>query len=383
VSTTLPTFPLWFYIPAALLAALGLIGLYCSLFKGRHKGRLRCRKCWYDMKGGGVTLPTRCPECGTTANTLKDLQHTRRHYRAALVALLLIVPLGVVFAKLHAKKTYYFLAPKWKLVEEVRVNDAYISRYRVRNPDAIFVSERVTLRSNGKTLIDHEDQTISLSGYKHERQTLIDLNNDGVKEAVIECYSGGAHCCYRVYIVELRPDGAALVADVDAQNGALFQPPPSAGGDWTITISDPAFNYWKTNYASAPKPSVHYRLHGGALRVDLDRMGAAMPPATADAFAHESAVIAFAPGFAEPMVVLWSTTVDILFAGHEPQAWAFFDRTWRDKPGKEAFRSEFLQVLAADPFYQDLLAARAARAEGKPIPPSIVGMSGKAANAAP
>lgn len=378
MSTSLPTFPLWFYIPAALLAALGAIGLYCSLFKGRAKGRLRCPKCWYDMKG--ATLPTRCPECGTPAETLKDLQHTRRHWRSALIALLLIVPLGVVYGRLHAKRTYYALAPKWKLTEETRFNTTTVSFYHIRDPEAIAANERVTVRSNGKTLIDREDSRIYRIPYILVRKNLIDLNNDDVKLFLFNCFSGGAHCCYRVYIVEIRPEGGVIVADIDSQNYVSMSPPELAGGEPTIVIPDSSFSYWKTSYAESPKPNVYYRLQDGALRIDLDRMNATMTAAAADSLAHESAVVVTTKHGLDPDPILWSSMLDLIYAGHEPLAWVFLDRTWPSRaPGKEEFRKEFLQVLGADPFYQDLTAARAAREAGKPIPPSIVGTSGRAA----
>lgn len=375
VTTTLPTFPVWFYIPAALLAVLGLIGLYCSLIKGRAKGRPRCPKCWYDMRH--AALPARCPECGTTSTTAKDLLRTRRHWLAALVSVLLVVPLAVVFARLHASSVYYAVMPRWRLDHQLSHNGTTIKGYEVRDPRAPR-SSRIVVASNGRTLVDREDYSASIQGFNFAHESLTDLDNDGVKEAVVEFYSGGAHCCYRVFIIELRADGATIVADIDSQQGVAVRTPAVAGGQPTIAIGDSSFNYWKTSYADSPKPPVIYRLERGALRVALDLMDAVVTPQTADDFANTTVVDAFKPGASGPSSLLWGTMLDLLFAGHESEAWAFFDRTWGERPGKAEFRAEFQSVLAGDTFYQDVLAARAARAAGQPIPPSIVGMSGKA-----
>jgi len=376
VSTILPNFPLWFYIPAALLAAVGLIGHYCSLFKGRHKGRLRCPKCWYDMQG--TTLPATCPECGHTAATKADLQRTRRHWWHALAALLLILPLAVVFARLHAAKVYYAVMPKWKLAEEVSGNGTTISRYRVRNPDDW--GERVVVTSKGKQVLASDDYAVSLSGYNHSRPTFIDADNNGVQEAVIECYSGGAHCCYRVYIIELRESGAVIVADIDARNGMGVEAPTAAGGEWVFNIPDQSFDYWKVSHAESPMPAVYYRLNGGALRIALDRHDKpAFSAGELDSAARNSHDAMGAQDATADRAAVWRAAIERLYAGHEDQAWTILDRAWAGPPAdKSAFIAEFKDVLAEDPWYQDLLAARAARAAGKPIPPSAVGMSGRA-----
>ncbi|MDP1662026.1 MAG: hypothetical protein Q8L55_08935, partial [Phycisphaerales bacterium] len=64
---------------------------------------------------------------------------------------------------------------------------------------------------------------------------------------------------------------------------------------------------------------------------------------------------------------------------YEHEAWQVFERACTlPAPERAAFRREFLAILSADPWHQDLIAAQAARTAGKPIPPSIVAMSGRA-----
>ena len=374
------TFAPWMYFIAAPLAALGFIGLYCSLLKGRAKGRLRCPKCWYDM--AGRTPPATCPECGRTAATLKDLQRTRRHWRAALLALLLTVPLGVVFGKLHAARVYYAVMPKWKLDQKLSMDGTTISTYEIRDPDAIGGS-RVIVSSNGKTLIDREDFSATVHGFNFAQETFIDLNNDGIKEAVVEFYSGGAHCCCRAYILELRPGGAAIVADIDAQNGLAIKPPAAGRFEWTINIPDQSFDYWRASHAESSMPPVYYRLQDGALRLVLESLD--MQRWHQDSLDVSARMIKqeWTPQTVDPPPRLVRLMLTLLYAGHDDQAWALVDLAWQDSANEKAkFLREFKEVLANDPWYQDLLAARAARAAGQAAPPSIVGMSGRAADAA-
>ncbi|HZW06224.1 MAG TPA: hypothetical protein VFF65_03800 [Phycisphaerales bacterium] len=371
----------WLYVPAAILALLGVLCLYMAFFRDRARGRQRCRSCWYDMRGAN-SLPARCPECGTQAQSAKELRATRRHYLWLLPALPLLAPLPYLFYRLHATTVYYALMPRWKLELEERSGATTVRIYAIRNPDER--GGRVVVKSAGATLIDHEDAAVrALSTRKSVPDTILeDVNRDGVPDVVISCYSGGAHCCSRVYIFEARPAGAALVADIDSHSGVALHVRPGVA-ERLICIPDHSFEYWKAPSATSPRPLVYYRLENGALRIDLSQMRLAMSPPEADALANESAVVTRSADGEGADPVLWRTMLSLIFAGHEPQAWVFFNRHWPgDAAGKEAFRKEFLQVLATDPWYQDLTAALAAEAAGKPIPPSIVGMSGQNLGAA-
>lgn len=377
------------YWPAAILAALGLMGLYCALLKNRSRGRLRCPRCWYDMAGtanpSAHAEPVRCPECGHMASGHAALRKTRRYWFWALVAALMIVPLIVVFSKLHAAKVYYAVMPRWKLAESAARDGTTINRYRVRNPDDW--GERVLITSNGKVLLDRDDHTVTLNGYKHERETFIDADGDGVMEAVIECYSGGAHCCYRVFIVQAKPTGAAIIADIDARNGMAVLAPVHPQTTWSFNIADQTFDYWKVSHVESPMPSVFYRVKDGALRIDLSRMDTPAPtPAEFDR------LVATARGTTDrnnpdyDRASLWRAALDLLYGGHEAEAWTLIDRAYVDKgwsprqQTKEEFLAEFREALSKDPWYQDVQAARAARAESRELPPSKIGASGRMLN---
>ncbi|MBX3407391.1 MAG: hypothetical protein KF869_11580 [Phycisphaeraceae bacterium] len=68
------------------VVALGAVLLAWALFRDRSRGRRRCPKCWYDMKG----VPgLRCPECGRDARNDRALFRTRRRWGLAVVAVLL------------------------------------------------------------------------------------------------------------------------------------------------------------------------------------------------------------------------------------------------------------------------------------------------------
>jgi len=155
-------------------------------------------------------------------------------------------------------------------------------------------------------------------------------------------------------------------------------PPAGGAGAWLLNIPDQSFVYRKPPYVASPRPPVYYRLQEGALRTAVEKMQGALDPAAAGELARGT-LPRDEPAFQVLNPALWGTMLTLIYNGNEPLAWTFFDGNWRGTPEqKEAFRKEFLGVLAADPWYQDFTAAKAARDAGRPIPPSTVGMSGRA-----
>ncbi len=91
----------WAYgMTAAALALFGLGLSVWGLVGDRSRGRRRCPRCWYDMSGTLLGMPSatvlRCPECGTDS-PLQDLTvRTRRRWRWVRVGILLMVMAGVL-----------------------------------------------------------------------------------------------------------------------------------------------------------------------------------------------------------------------------------------------------------------------------------------------
>jgi hypothetical protein len=78
---------------AFVIAAAGVGLLAWALFADRAKGHLRCPKCWYALDGtpadeGGFR---KCSECGRGKLRERSLKKTRRRWRYALLALLVLV----------------------------------------------------------------------------------------------------------------------------------------------------------------------------------------------------------------------------------------------------------------------------------------------------
>ena len=85
-----------YLISFSLILLAGLALAWWGFWGNRSKGRARCPKCWYDMRG---SLPSViCPECGHDGKNERRLYKNRRRWWAIVVAviviLILILPSG-------------------------------------------------------------------------------------------------------------------------------------------------------------------------------------------------------------------------------------------------------------------------------------------------
>jgi hypothetical protein len=80
--------PWIWWLSGGTVAVAALCLAVWSLFGDCARGRLRCPRCWYDMRG---SADLRCPECGHEAIRVKRLGRTRRHWRTAAASAILVI----------------------------------------------------------------------------------------------------------------------------------------------------------------------------------------------------------------------------------------------------------------------------------------------------
>ena len=79
-----------YLLGVALVPAVGLLLVCWGLWGDRSKGRARCPRCWYDMRGSLPSL--QCPECGHDAKQERRLyRNHRRWWRTALGVVLVLL----------------------------------------------------------------------------------------------------------------------------------------------------------------------------------------------------------------------------------------------------------------------------------------------------
>ncbi|UCD73807.1 MAG: hypothetical protein JSV91_08400 [Phycisphaerales bacterium] len=111
-----PATPWWITVITFALAIGGVLLGVWALWWDRSRGRLRCPKCWYDMRGAKAGDGGRftCPECGRSSLTDGKLRRTRRHWRWAGLAVLMIA--GSLAMVAMRRDGPLSLIPSWVLV---------------------------------------------------------------------------------------------------------------------------------------------------------------------------------------------------------------------------------------------------------------------------
>lgn len=99
------------WVVSSLLIVSGLIVLVWAVVGDRARGRRRCPKCWYDLRG---TVGRRCSECGFEAQSEGRLFRSRRRWRWATVAGL-AVAMGIGIAA-TPRVHWLGLMPNWVLL---------------------------------------------------------------------------------------------------------------------------------------------------------------------------------------------------------------------------------------------------------------------------
>jgi len=126
------------------LAVAAAIMIAWSFFADRARGRVRCRKCWYDLAEIG-DLPITCPECGKAHTKPKHLKRTRRRKRLALIWLLVMLVGGYgiwVVPRLKAEG-HHGLVPNFLLSHYVpHVNLRTVNQYPRLNAEISELFER-------------------------------------------------------------------------------------------------------------------------------------------------------------------------------------------------------------------------------------------------
>jgi hypothetical protein len=113
--------------------------------------------------------------------------------------------------------------------------------------------------STGKIVFQLHDHGVEI-----DPVTGSDLDGDGYPEAVLQGYSGGAHCCWTYWIVSLgkKPE---LRARIYNERGIRFVE-SKPDGVYTLLTSDGRFDYFDNlSHSSSPFPNIYLQFVKGKL----------------------------------------------------------------------------------------------------------------------
>jgi hypothetical protein len=184
-----------------------------------------------------------------------------------------------------------------------------------------------------------------------------DKTSDGNPDVAVSYYSGGAHCCFTAYFIELG-EKVKVAADVDGGNVPVNAVGRATGGGLRLETADNTFAYWLVSFAESPLPSITLEFHGGYLRPAPDAMRKPAPPLPKlqqEARSMRSQ-LSLEPYKGETEsgfeVAFWGRMLDLLYSGNEALAWQYLDLVWPvKKPGKALFRADFERQLSDSWFW--------------------------------
>lgn len=185
-----------------------------------------------------------------------------------------------------------------------------------------------------------------------------DKTGDGAPDVAVTYYSGGAHCCFTAYFIELG-ERVRVAAEVDGDNVPVNAVGRAPGGGLRLETADNTFAYWLVSFADSPLPSITLEFRGGELRPAPELMR--KRPPTLAKLRQEARQVRSQLGL-EPYkgeedasfeVAFWDRMLDLLYSGNETLAWQYFDLVWpAKKPGKALFRADFEKQLNLSWFWK-------------------------------
>lgn len=186
---------------------------------------------------------------------------------------------------------------------------------------------------------------------------LVKLLRGDSKQVAVEVYSGGAHCCANDWIVSVDPEFRVLMdteGDVHGMNDAVDV---DGDGNYEFSINTITFDYYRTPYAWSPHGSVWfmYEPQSGKFVPANDRcfdeIKKQVDLIVADLRAG-SWKSDLDPDHELRREVL-DVVIDYLYAGHDREAWAFFDVAYPAED-RDDVKKEVMEYVSHEPFYEAL-----------------------------
>lgn len=178
----------------------------------------------------------------------------------------------------------------------------------------------------------------------------VDATGDGRPDFVLQSYSGGAHCCYYMLVLEREPE-LSVLAEFDGANSPVLLENLDDDPALEVRLKDWTFAGWKTSFDQSPAPEVILDLQEGAYVGAPELMRRLAP----DAAALDSEIAALRTLLEKargPAPQLWGRMLDYIYAGNADTAFALLDGAWpQDLPGKASFVLQFGAQLSFSPHW--------------------------------
>ncbi len=184
------------------------------------------------------------------------------------------------------------------------------------------------------------------------------------REVAIVDWSGGAHCCYTLFIVALG-EQPFLIQKIELEHSWPDFQELDGDGVSELLLSDWTFAYWKVAFAQSPSPSVTLGFNGKQWVYDpkwnrkprpLQSELLKLRPRIEQGFTDTKADAGSGDfGGTGAPVLLWDEMLKQIYTGHADSAIELINAGWpADNQHKEKFLCEFRNQLQQSPFFGEL-----------------------------
>ncbi|MBK9118782.1 MAG: hypothetical protein IPM18_04160 [Phycisphaerales bacterium] len=336
----------WWLVAAGSAGGLALVAT--GLFRDRGAMGPRCPRCWYDMRGGGL----RCPECGHVVWHARELLARRRRWGWVVTGGMLLVLSAALSTWQAGLVDPQAWLPPWQTLLSRTLAGAEVRIDGHRRTG----EQRLRIRVGGRDRLLLPGWRLALGGQGYQAPTEVGVGQDvtgtGSPSLIVVDYSGGAHCCWTYYVLDLAPP--RIVAVLDTTTAGYFDDLDDDGVYEFIT-ADPTFDYWNASHAESPFPRVVLAFRAGRYRLAPEYMRTA-PPSSADfdAWVNEARTSQSFSG-SRPAPLFWGRMLDLIYGGHADLAEELFRLGWPPEiPGKHEFRADFDRTLRSSRYWPDL-----------------------------
>ncbi len=181
-----------------------------------------------------------------------------------------------------------------------------------------------------------------------------DLTGNGTPDIVLTSWSGGAHCCNSLTVLELTKTGARRVITVDGGSYGLILKDLDGDGTPEIDFWDWPIDYQFNSFSHSAQGRVVLKSVGDGYRVAKSLMYRKHPGALRLAVAKGAIRKAFStqqPGVPYELLKLM---MELSYSGYRELALKMADDTWpRDLEGLAKFKLDFKRALATSPYWSE------------------------------
>ena len=163
-----------------------------------------------------------------------------------------------------------------------------------------------------------------------------------VPQLLLQEFSGGAHCCLSLYLVDLGAEPVQHDLPVGSHYFTYFERDP-ADGRWVLHGHDPNYAYWKASFIGSPAPKLKFVYEKGDWVLAPSQRTKAPARSELLAMVAQMAPVDDSEG-AEVSSDLWAIALDLVYGGHWDLAREFVRDFWpRDVAGRDAFMAELFE----------------------------------------